>query len=178
MAQLLTKEILLDRARSVELNINYDAKVKPIVNEVQQYDVKMQLGEAFYNLLIDYLDAKESGGTANAHLDLLMDGGAYTYDNNKYRFDGLYTAVAYYTYARMIKSQAGNLGVTGLRTPNDQYNSMADLRDRQTAYTDVKSMADSYMADCLSYLKRKKSETGFVGCDTKKRRTNIIVVKS
>ena len=178
MAQLLTKEILLDRARSVELNINYDAKVKPIVNEVQQYDVKMQLGEAFYNLLIDYLDAKESGGTTNAHLDLLMNGGAYTYDNNKYRFDGLYTAVAYYTYARMIKSQAGNLGVTGLRTPNDQYNSMADLRDRQTAYTDVKSMADSYMADCLSYLKRKKSETGFVGCDTKKRRTNIIVVKS
>ena len=77
-----------------------------------------------------------------------------------------------------IESQAGNLGVTGLRTPNDQYNSMADLRDRQTAYTDVKSMADSYMADCLSYLKRKKSETGFVGCDTKKRRTNIIVVKS
>ena len=178
MAQLLTKEILLDRARSVELNINYDFKVKPIVNEVQQYDVKMQLGEAFYNLLIDYLDAKESGGTANAHLDLLMDGGAYTYDNNKYRFDGLYTAVAYYTYARMIKSQAGNLGVTGYRTPNDQYNSLADLKDRQTAYTDVKSMADSYMADCLSYLKRKKSETGFVGCDTKKRRTNIIVVKS
>lgn len=178
MAQLLTKELLLDRARSVELNINYDAKVKPIVNEVQQYDVKMQLGEAFYNLLIDYLDAKEGGGTANEHLDLLMDGGAYTCDNNKYRFDGLYTAVAYYTYARMIKSQAGNLGVTGLRTPNDQYNSMADLKDRQTAYTDVKSMADSYMADCLSYLKRKKSETGFVGCDTKKRRTNIIVVKS
>ena len=178
MAQLLTKEILLDRARSVELNINYDFKVKPIVNEVQQYDVKMQLGEAFYNLLIDYLDAKESGGTANAHLDLLMNGGAYTYDSNKYRFDGLYTAVAYYTYARMIKSQAGNLGVTGYRTPNDQYNSMADLKDRQTAYTDVKSMADSYMADCLSYLKRKKSETGFVGCDTKKRRTNIIVVKS
>ena len=178
MAQLLTKEILLDRARSVELNINYDAKVKPIVNEVQQYDVKMQLGEAFYNLLIDYLDAKEGGGTANAHLDLLMNGGAYTYDNNKYRFDGLYTAVAYYTYARMIKSQAGNLGVTGYRTPNDQYNSLADLKDRQTAYTDVKSMADSYMADCLSYLKRKKSETGFVGCDTKKRRTNIIVVKS
>ena len=178
MAQLLTKEILLDRARSVELNINYDAKVKPIVNEVQQYDVKMQLGEAFYNLLIDYLDAKEGGGTANEHLDLLMNGGAYTYDNNKYRFDGLYTAVAYYTYARMIKSQAGNLGVTGYRTPNDQYNSIADLKDRQTAYTDVKSMADSYMADCLSYLKRKKSETGFVGCDTKKRRTNIIVVKS
>lgn len=178
MAQLLTKEILLDRARSVELNINYDIKVKPIVNEVQQYDVKMQLGEAFYNLLIDYLDAKEEGGTANAHLDLLMNGGAYTYDSNKYRFDGLYTAVAYYTYARMIKSQAGNLGVTGYRTPNDQYNSMADLKDRQTAYTDVKSMADSYMADCLSYLKRKKSETGFVGCDTKKRRTNIIVVKS
>ena len=178
MAQLLTKEILLDRARSVELNINYDFKVKPIVNEVQQYDVKMQLGEAFYNLLIDYIDAKESGGTVNEYLDLLMDGGAYTYDNNKYRFDGLYTAVAYYTYARMIKSQAGNLGVTGYRTPNDQYNSMADLKDRQTAYADVKSMADSYMADCLSYLKRKKSETGFVGCDTKKRRTNIIVVKS
>ena len=178
MAELLTKEILLDRARSVELNINYDAKIKPIVNEVQQYDVKMQLGEAFYNLLIDYLDLKEGGGTANAHLDLLMNGGAYTYDSNKYRFDGLYTAVAYYTYARMIKSQAGNLGVTGYRTPNDQYNSMADLKDRQTAYTDVKSMADSYMADCLSYLKRKKSETGFVGCDTKKRRTNIIVVKS
>ena len=178
MAQLLTKELLLDRARSVELNINYDFKVKPIVNEVQQYDVKMQLGEAFYNLLIDYLDAKEAGGTANEHLDLLMNGGAYTYDNNKYRFDGLYTAVAYYTYARMIKSQAGNLGVTGMRTATDQYSTIADYKDRQTAYSDVKSMADSYMTDCLSYLKRKKSETGFVGCDTKKRRTNIIVVKS
>lgn len=178
MAQLLTKEILLDRARSVELNINYDVKVKPIVNEVQQYDVKMQLGEAFYNLLIDYLDAKEAGGAANEHLDLLMNGGAYTYDGNKYRFDGLYTAVAYYTYARMIKSQAGNLGVTGMRTATDQYSTIADYKDRQTAYTDVKSMADSYMADSLSYLKRKKSETGFVGCDTKKRRTNIIVVKS
>ena len=178
MAELLTKEILLDRARSVEVNINYDVKVKPIVNEVQQYDIKMQLGEAFYNILIDYIEAKEAGGTDNAALELLMNGGTYTYDGNKYRFDGLYTSVAYYTYARMIKSQAGNLGVTGMRTANDQYSTIADYKDRQTAYTDVKSMADSYMADCLSYLKRKKTETGFVGCDTRKRKTNIIVIKS
>ena len=178
MAQLLTKELLLDRARSVEPNINFDVKVKPIVNEVQQYDVKMQFGEAFYNILIDYLDAKEAGGATNAHLELLLEGGSYTCDGDKYRFDGLYTAVAYYTYSRMIKSQTGNLGATGMRTATDQYNTIADYKDRQTAYTDVKSMADSYMADCLSYLKRKKEETGFVGCDTKKRRTNITVVKS
>lgn len=178
MEQLLTKAQLLDRARSVDSNINYDAKVAPIVKEVAQYELKLQLGEAFFNLLLDYLEARAAGGTANAALDLLMDGGDYTYQDKKYRLDGIRTVVAYYTYAKLIPSQAGNLGATGLRTPNDQYNSMADYKDRQTTQTEVKRMADSYMADCLAYLKRKTTETGFVGCDTRKRKNNFFVVKS
>ena len=178
MEVFLTKPQLLDRARSIDSNINYDAKVAPIVKEVAQYELKLQLGDAFFNLLLDYLEAKQAGGTANQHLDLLMQGGSYTYEGKKYRLDGLHTTVAYYVYAKLVPSQAGNLGATGLRTPNDQYNSLADFKDRQTTQTEVKRMADSYMTDCLSYLKRKASDTGFVGCDTRQRKTNFIVIKS
>ena len=172
---LINKTAYLQKARFQDANIDFDKKVKPIIAEVEQRDIKTQLGEVFYNKLRTYL---ADPTPVNAALDLLMSGGNYTYEANSYNFAGLESAIAYYTSAELLDSQAGVLAVTGYRAANDTYSSMADYKDRRNNYDKIRGVAESYMKDCLVYLNRFATATGFEACQTKKRKNKFYVIES
>ena len=172
---LINKSTYLQKARFQDANIDFDKKIKPIIAEVEQRDIKTQLGEIFYNKLRNYV---ASPTPANTALDLLMSGGDYTYEDNTYNFTGLEAAIAYYTSAELLDSQAGVLAVTGYRAANDTYSSMADLKDRRNNYDKIRGIAESYMKDCLVYLNRFATATGFEACQTKKRKNRFYVIGS
>lgn len=172
---LINKTSYLQKARFQDASIDFDKKIKPIIAEVEQRDIKTQLGEIFYNKLRNYV---ASPTPANAALDLLMNGGDYTYEDNSYNFTGLEAAIAYYTSAELLDSQAGVVAVTGYRAANDTYSSMADLKDRRNNYDKIRGIAESYMKDCLVYLNRFATATGFEACQTKKRKNRFYVIES
>lgn len=174
---LINKTAYLQKARFQDANIDFDTKIKPIIAEVEQRDIKTQLGEVFYNKLRTYL-ANPTPTPNNAALDLLMSGGDYTYEANSYNFAGLASAIAYYTSAELLDSQAGVLAVTGYRAANDTYSSMADYKDRRNNYDKIRGIAESYMKDCLVYLNRFATATGFEACQTKKRKNKFYVIES
>ena len=165
----------MQKARFQDANIDFDKKIKPIIAEVEQRDIKTQLGEIFYNKLRNYV---ASPTPANTALDLLMSGGDYTYEDNTYNFTGLEAAIAYYTSAELLDSQAGVLAATGYRAANDTYSSMADYKDRRNNYDKIRGIAESYMKDCLVYLNRFATATGFEACQTKKRKNRFYVIGS
>lgn len=173
--QLINKMTYLTKSRGSDPNIDFEAKIKPIIAEVEQTDIKPQLGEIFYNKLLKYVDSHE---TAIPELDKLLSGGEYTYEDNNYTFAGLEAAIAYYVNAELMDSQAGFLAVTGFRSSNETYSSMADYKDRRNNYDKVRSVAESYMKDCLVYLNRFATATGFAICETRKRKNSFYVIQS
>lgn len=65
---------------------------------------------------------------------------------------GLKATLAYYVYAKMLRSDGGIMSRAGYMRHNDEYASHAD--DGHKQYTDVMDIADKYMGDCLQYLKK------------------------
>ena len=173
--QLINKSTYIAKSRGSDPNIDFDKKIKPIIKEVEQVDIKPQLGEAFYNKLLKYVDSHETSIPA---LDTLLSGGEYTYEGETYSFAGLESAIAYYTNAELMDSQSGFLAVGGFRATPDTYGSMADYKDRRNNYDKIRSVAESYMKDCLVYLNRFATETGFSVCATKKRKNKFYVIES
>lgn len=170
---LINKSKFTEKARFYDPNLNFDNRIAPIIREVQQVDIKPQLGEHFYNRLIAYV---ASHTEANEYLDKLLAGGTYTCGGDTYSFAGLESAVAYYTHANLIDANAGFLTSTGLRSGSDNYSSMADYKDKRNAFDSERKVAESYMADCIAYLNRNAKEAGWELCKTKIRKQRFYVI--
>ena len=172
---LINKPTFIEKSRFFDANINFDNNIAPIIREVQQVDIKPQFGDVFFNKLLTYVTSHTE---TNEYLDKLIAGGLYTFEEETYSFEGLESAIAYYTQANMINSLSGFLTATGMRAGNDTYSSMADYKDRQKTYDTIRKVGESHMADCIVYLNRFAKETGWVACKTKERRHNFYVIGS
>lgn len=83
----------------------------------------------------------------------LLNGGSYNAKcGGKRSFVGLKTALAYYTYARMVKNGDGNVTRFGFMNKNNEYSSHSDFKEKLMAYNDAFSVADRYLKECVRYL--------------------------
>lgn len=64
---------------------------------------------------------------------------------------GLKATLAYYVYAKMLRSDGSIISRAGYMRHEDDYSGHVD--DNQKQYTDVMDIADSYMKGCLEYLR-------------------------
>ena len=172
---LINKPTLAAKSRFADPNIDFDNKVAPIIKEVQQLHVKPQLGDVFYNKLISYV---ASHTEVNTYLDKLLAGGSYEHCDDTYEFEGLEAAIANYTHAGLMDAQAGFLAVGGFRSGSDTYSSMADYKDRRNNYDAVMAVAESYMQDCLTYLRRNAKDAEFEVCKTRVRKNRFFTITS
>lgn len=113
------------------------------IEEAELQDVKSILGDA---LFFDIVDHQEKYA-------LLLDGGTYEYKGEKRGFSGLKCALAYYAWARMVKSSVNHLTRFGFVSKNDDYSRPVEWKERQVAYNDAYAVADGYMQECMEYLK-------------------------
>ena len=58
----------------------------------------------------------------------------------------------------LVNNGDGNVTRYGYVNKDDEYSSRPDSKERVMAYNDAFSIADSYMKECLLYLKSHKSE--------------------
>lgn len=154
-----------DKCRHFSQNISFVKQVVPFIEEVEQLDIKPQLGEALY---LDILN-DDTG-----MYKILLEGGEYEDGCGCRRvFAGLYQAESYYVYARMLRNPNGFLSPTGFRQATDTYSTYAESRERESTIIAVKEAADSYMRDCLAYAR----DRGWMGCgNTGRRRDRTLTV--
>ena len=83
----------------------------------------------------------------------MLDGGVYE-DKNGYKksLTGLKTALAYYTYARVVKNGDRNVTRFGLVQKESEYSSHTELKEKVMAYNDAFSIADRYLKECVMFL--------------------------
>lgn len=113
-----------------------------IIEETELLDIKPKLGDKLFLRL-----------TTDVEFARLLEGGEYTDIDGETRvFAGLKRAVAYYAWARLVKTSVNNLTRFGYVVKNDDYSHQSEYKERQVAYNDAFSVADGYMKECLAYI--------------------------
>lgn len=98
-------------------------------------------GELFYRL------------STGVKYGLLMEGGTYETRCGRIRmFAGLKKALAYFTYARIIKTGNVRSSRFGLVSKNGDYSSHAGQEEIAQAYRDAYSFGQRYLQECLVYI--------------------------
>lgn len=167
---LITEPILREKCRNFSQNIDFEKVIRPIIEEVEQLDMKPLLGQGLY-IALQNLD-KENEPAGSPFL-VLLNGGQYEGCRGVAIFDGLYKAEAYYVYARLLRNPNGFLSATGFRQSVDTYSSFAEYKERESTIIAVKQAADSYMADCMAYIRSVDELRKLAGCGSHRRHGGI-----
>lgn len=113
------------------------------IEEAEHNDIRPALGDALYIAI----------ATSPDKYDELLNGGLYSDPCGEQRyFPGLKKALAYYAYARIVKSGTNISTRYGFVSKSDDYSHSVEFKERNQAYNDAFSIADHYMKDCLGYI--------------------------
>ena len=135
-------------SRGMSVHVDED-KIETYIRESESIDIKSAFGDALY------LDVKEHP----EKYELLLDGGTYEDKRGeKKMLMGIKTALAYYTYARIVKNGDGNVTRYGFVQKEEEYSSFADIKEKVMAYDDAFSIADRYLKECVMFLEDKKND--------------------
>ena len=115
------------------------------IEEAELLDIKPKLGDELFMRLLTHVQ-----------FAVLINGGEYTDEcRNRRHFVGLRRALAYYVWARLVKTSVNHLTRFGFVQKRDEYSQATEYRERQTAYNDAFAIADGYMKECLAYIQAK-----------------------
>ncbi|WP_163320151.1 hypothetical protein [Dysgonomonas sp. 520] len=168
MKHLTTIEKIKQNTRFVSKHID-DNKINLCIEEAERLDVKPQIGDDLFLSLMEWVENPDQDNQPD--YTLLMQGGVYQRkDGQKREFKGLQSALNYYVYARLVKMNNFSLTRFGFVEKQDQYSQQAELKERLAAEKDARSIADTYMVECLEYLRVNNEKfTAFRGGKQKNR---------
>lgn len=145
---LITTSEVSTLSRDMSVHVDED-KIETYIRESESIDIKSALGDALY------LDVKEHP----EKYELLLDGGTYEDKcGEKKMFMGIKTALAYYTYARIVKNGDGNVTRYGFVQKEEEYSSLTGIKEKVMAYDDAFSIANRYLKECVRFLQDKKKD--------------------
>lgn len=145
---LITAEEVSKLSRDMSIHLD-DSKIETYIRESENIDIKSALGDALF------LEVKEHPEKYN----ILLNGGEYDSECGVIQsFVGLKTALAYYTYARIVKNGDGNVTRFGFVNKESEYSSRQDIQEKVMAYNDTFSIADRYLKECVQYLNDCKND--------------------
>lgn len=144
---LITTSEVSTLSRGMSVHVDED-KIETYIRESESIDIKSALGDALY------LDVKDNPDKYK----LLLEGGIYEGKDGKQLLTGLKTALAYYTYARIVKNGDGNVTRYGFVQKENEYSSHIEFKEKVMAYDDAFSIADRYLKECVRFLQDKKDD--------------------
>lgn len=144
---LITIDEVASLARSMSTHLDKN-EVETYLKESENIDLRMNLGDALF------LDLKEHP----ENYTLLLNGGIYEDGKGRRLLTGLKSALAYYTFARVVKNKDGQVTRFGFMNKEGEYSSRVDLKEKVMAYNDAFSVADTYMKEVVSYLNLNKKK--------------------
>lgn len=146
---LLTLPELRDKSKNIARTLLWE-DVEPYILEAQNLDIKPKITDELLIELLSYLDLDKQDDEI---FNILLDGGIYTVKDRRYSLSGLKASLSYYTYARLVNNLNYDLNRFGYSEKNDQYTDKTEIIQRKTMRLDATSTADTYMAECLVFIK-------------------------
>lgn len=152
----------LSRPSSIHLD---DDEVQAFISECEDVFIIPAIGYANFETAVNSESFDETFDDSFS-ASIWLDGGSFTLDvcgceNERTEWCvGLRRTLAYYVYAKMIRSDGTILSRSGAMRHNDQYASHVDPNRKQ--YDDVMNIADQYLAGCMLYAKQHSLECNAV----------------
>ena len=138
---LITTDEVSKLARTMSVHIDTE-KIETYIRESENIDLKSALGDALF------LDVKEHPDNYSE----LLDGSSYDVQcGGRRSFVGLKAALAYYTYARIVKNGDGSVTRLGFMSKDNEYSSRSDFKEKLMAYNDAFSVADRYLKEHVEF---------------------------
>lgn len=145
---LITTDEVGTLTRGMSVYVASD-KIESYIREAENMDVRPALGDALF------LDIKAEPDK----YQLLLSGGEYEAKcGGKRLLVGLKSALAYYSYARLVKNGDGNVTRFGYVNKDDEYSSRPEFREKLQAYNDAFDVASRYMKECVDYLNENQDK--------------------
>lgn len=153
----VTQLILLSDITAVKplsVNTNETKKVNPNILEAQEFDLKPVLGDEMY---LKLLEEKANSFPDTLYADL-WNGKEYTYNNDKYVFQGIKQALIYWSYARIITNLGQDDTAFGVMQKLNDYSQQVDSKTLAMRIKQAQSGAVAFQNDFIAYLDRKRED--------------------
>lgn len=144
------------------------------VLEAQQLDVKIWLGDALLNELCTQAEALPQ--TLTTLNRTLLDGGAYTYQQQTYLFQGLKAAIIYYAFARYTSRTPFNYTQAGITVKESEFSTPASDKVVQRLTAEALLTAGSLRDEVVLYLRRFASSYPLFKCSNSNGRARTFLV--
>ena len=143
---MLTTTEHIKQVRSIASNIS-ESRLSPYIKEVEDFYIMPAIGAELY----EKLDKQE------ANDDILLDGGYYDNSDGSRGFcHGIYTAVAYFAYAKILLNNQINVTAFGVTQKSSTLSTpTSDATIKDTA-AEAKKMGHMYLDSCIAYLNAKR----------------------
>lgn len=155
-------------------------RAEAMIAEAQREDIRPRLGDALY-IRLAYREKDKEAEPLPEQYATLLDGGLWEDRAGKPRLvQGLKTALAYYTLARIIRD--GNIQATtyGSVVKDDEYSMDPERSERQRQYRELFAQADGYMAEVEEYLAANRDKIqeyrAAAPCAKRASRTSIRII--
>lgn len=181
---LITIEDVKTHIRPMSKHLD-DSRIAVYIDEAERLDLKPQIGESLFIDLKEFHNEvspfdrtfDKTFGADYPDYNLLLSGGIYKRSGNVYKeFAGLRTVLEYYVYARLVKNNNYTLTRFGFVNKDDQYSQQTDLKERLVSEKDARSVADTYLSDCIEYLRLNKDTFPAFGVEKQKNKLRISII--
>lgn len=131
-----------------------DSRFEKAIADSEQLYIKNQIGDSLFLNVVEYVNADDK--TDYPDYSILLNGGIYEGNNGKKSFVGLIETLNCYIYANLIKTNSFHLTRFGFMNKQDDYSDHVSVKDRIVQENHHLSIADSYLKDCILYLRANK----------------------
>lgn len=149
MEHLITPDEFKTLSRPVSVHLD-DGDVQAYINECEQLYIIPAIGYGNFKAAV-------TDGDWDSSLDdsfdksVAVSGGEWSDGDTLQNCVGLKTALAYYVYAKIARSDGSIYSRAGFMRHEDQYAQHVD-DSKLKQYNDVMNIAEQYLGNCLSYL--------------------------
>ena len=118
-------------------------KIDSFIREAENMDLKPVLGDS----LLIAIRRNPSDFKA------LLNGGVYVnpYGEEK-SFEGLKSALAYFTFARFVRNNEGNVTRSGFMVKDNEHSSRASETEKERTWNDVRAIGEKYLRECMEFV--------------------------
>lgn len=134
--------------RPISENIDATKRIQPYILEVENLIIRPALGALKYKNI-------EANKTDVAN-KLILEGGYYDGDT-KY-LNGLYQAIGYLAYSRLVRNNNVNVTAFGVSEKLSQFSDKVDEKVLLSVANDAEKVGKQYLNECLEYLQFDDSE--------------------
>lgn len=140
---LITYNEVFELTRKMSAHLDKD-KMDSFIREAENMDLKPVLGDSLL-----YAVRRNP-----AEFTALLEGAMYkTASGETKTFEGLKSALAYFTFARFVRNGDGNVTRVGFTVKDNEHSARASEAEKERTYNDARAIAERYLRECMEFVR-------------------------